>query len=46
MTKAIQPKSIVALDYDKLSSFYRNLSQDANVNADEAKACSLDCKYC
>ena len=46
MTKAFQAKPIVALNYDELSRFYRNLSQYANVNADEAKACSLDCKYC
>ena len=45
MAKAIQPKTIGALDYDKPGSFYKNLSEYANVNADEANACSLDCKY-
>ena len=46
MTKAIQPNPIGALIYDNRASVYRNLSQYANANADEAKACSLDCKYC
>jgi len=39
MTKSIQRKPIGALAYDNRPSAYLNLSQYANANVDEAKAC-------
>ena len=46
MTKSNRLKPIGALAYDNRPSAYLELSQYANANVDEAKACSLDCECC
>jgi Flp pilus assembly protein TadD len=46
-TKAIQiGSSYDANAYDSRGLVYRRIGEAANADADDAKACSLDSKYC